>query len=104
MKSKKERPRRVTFAGFAIAIFRDRAGRVTVDIDSTDATGRDVHDGPHAIPRLRVTLNEEDRETAPDGSWRELENGRPCIADGCEGEVLYGTGSDYCPACIAADS
>lgn len=76
MSSKKERSRRLTFAGFAIAVFRDREGRVTIDVESSDAQGSDVYPDS-GVPRLRVTLNEEDRETTADGGWLPLDAGPP---------------------------
>lgn len=39
------------------------------------------------------------RELADD-----LRHSRPCISDGCKNRAPHNQGSDYCTACISADS
>lgn len=77
----------LTLAGVTVSLFRDGSGVLAVDIETSDADGVDVL-GFHGVPRLRVTVNEEDRWTCPDGRWRTEEDGEPETVLGLSPETL----------------
>ncbi len=58
--------------GFAITISRDATdGMVTVQIDTSKAHRNDTYGPPHAIPKLRIVVNDRSDILCPQGQWVE---------------------------------
>jgi len=59
---------KIELDGFVVYLYRGIEGVVTIDIETSDATGNDVLP-PHDVPRLRLWVNEECRTINQFGDW-----------------------------------
>ena len=61
---------KINLDGVEVTLYRDAGGVITIGVDTTDLTGKDVFDT--GVPMLRIDINDNIDELTSDGFFEQI--------------------------------